>query len=174
MKKVLANIVWLTGLSGSGKSTLSNIVQKKLKKKGHKVLSIDGDIFRKKTKNVDTFTKQNILNNNIKIIKYIKKYQFIYNYILVSVISPLRESRSFARKIFKKNYFEIYTKCSLKELKNRDTKGLYKLADKRKINNLIGYKSKIKYQKSRYKVIVIDTKKNNLKKSKEKILNYIL
>ena len=90
MKKVLANIVWLTGLSGSGKSTLSNIVQKKLKKKGHKVLSIDGDIFRKKTKNVDTFTKQNILNNNIKIIKHIKKYQFIYNFILVSVRSPLR------------------------------------------------------------------------------------
>ena len=66
-------------------------------------------------------------------------------------------------------YSEIFTKCSIKNLKKRDTKGLYKLADQRKITNLIGYKSKIKYERSNYKVIIIDTSKYNIKKTTEAI-----
>ena len=44
----------------------------------------------------------------------------------------------------------------------RDTKGLYKLAIKKKIKNLIGYNSKIVYEKSKYKKIIINTEKNNI------------
>tara|TARA_B100000242_G_scaffold257579_1_gene201493 strand:+ start:196 stop:720 length:525 start_codon:yes stop_codon:yes gene_type:complete len=169
-----ANIIWFTGLSGVGKTTLSKILKKELIRRKYKVLSIDGDIFRKKTKNIDTFTRENILKNNLKIIRYIKNLQHKFNFILVSVISPLSKSRALAKKKFKKKYFECYLKCSLKELKKRDTKGLYELARKNKIRNLIGYNSKIKYQKSRYKVIMIDTQRNNLKKCLEKILTNIL
>ena len=52
-------IIWFTGLSGSGKSTLSKILEIFLKKKGYKVLQVDGDTFRKS-----------------------KKYKNIYNLIL--------------------------------------------------------------------------------------------
>ena len=39
--------------------------------------------------------------------------------------------------MFRKNYIEIFIKCSLKELIKRDTKGLYKLARQKKIDKLI-------------------------------------
>ena len=82
----------------------------------------------------------------------------------MSVISPLLKTRLEAKKKFGKNYFEVYVKCSIKTLIKRDTKGLYKLAIQKKIKNLIGYNSKIVYEKSKYKKIIIDTEKNNIKK----------
>ena len=96
-----------------------------------------------------------------------------YDFILVSVISPLRITRQFAKFCFKDKYFEIYVFCSLKILKKRDTKGLYAKADEKKIKNLIGYKSKISYERSIYKVISINTGKMNLIKSINKILKKI-
>jgi len=160
-----AKILWFTGLSGAGKTTLSNKLFKILKKKSIKVKKIDGDIFRKKSKKKNNFTKENILKNNYSIIKNIKKIKNNYDYILVSVISPLLKSRKIAKKLFKKKYIEIHVSCNLKILENRDTKGLYKKAKQKLLKNLIGYNSKIKYQKSDYPVIRIDTGKNNAKNS---------
>ena len=55
-----AKILWFTGLSGTGKTTLSNIVRKILLKKKKKVKLLDGDIFRRKNKNPNNFSKKNI------------------------------------------------------------------------------------------------------------------
>ena len=65
-------ILWLTGLSGSGKTTIANFLNKKLKK-NFKVKVIDGDDFRKKSKNKNSFTKKNIYLNNIAIINSVLK-----------------------------------------------------------------------------------------------------
>ena len=170
---MLSKIIWLTGLSGSGKSTLSNSLKIFLKKKGYKVLQVDGDTFRKSKNYKKNFTKKTIKINNINIIKFVKSKKNNYDIILVSVISPLRITRQFAKFFFKDNYFEIYVYCSLKILKKRDTKGLYAKADEKKIKNLIGYKSKISYERSIYKVISINTGKMNLIKSRNKILKKI-
>ena len=157
-------IIWFTGLSGSGKTTLSDVFSKKLTKLNYKVMKVDGDTFRKKNKNLQKFTKKNITENNISIINYIKKIKQNYQYIIVSVISPLIRTRLKAKNCFGKDYFEIYVKCSIKTLIKRDTKGLYSLAVKKKLKNLIGYNSKIMYEQSKYKKIIINTEKNNLKK----------
>ena len=46
----VAKVIWFTGLSGSGKSTLSSHLHSLLKKKKYKILTVDGDKFRKKKK----------------------------------------------------------------------------------------------------------------------------
>ncbi len=171
---MLSKIVWFTGLSGSGKSTLSSNLKAFLKKKRYKVLQVDGDSFRKSKKYKKSFTKKTIKSNNYKIIKYVKSKINDYDFILVSVISPLRVTRRYAKFFFKDNYFEIFVYCSLKILKRRDTKGLYAKADQQKIKNLIGYKSKISYERSNYKTILINTGKMSLVKSRNKILNQII
>ena len=73
MKKETSKIIWLTGLSGSGKTTISKYLFKLLKKKKFKILKVDGDIFRKKSKNKNKFSIKNITKNNLKIIYYVKK-----------------------------------------------------------------------------------------------------
>ena len=166
-----SKIIWFTGLSGSGKTTLSNYISKKLKKK-FKILKIDGDDFRKKKK-LNKFTKKAIIQNNLSIINYIDKWASKYEYILVSVISPLKKTRSLAHKKFGKNYFEVYTNCNLKELIKRDTKDLYTKAKQKKINNLIGYNSSIKYEKTKYKKIIVNTAMEKIAVSASKILRKI-
>ena len=166
----MTKILWFTGLSGAGKSTLSKILGIKLLKLNFKIKIIDGDIFRNKNKNKNIFSKTNIIKNNLAIINYIKKIQKKYDFILVSVISPLLITRNIARSKFGANYFEIYVKCKIKTLEKRDTKKLYARAKKNIIKNLIGYNSNIKYEVSRYKKIIIDTDKL----SKLKSINLII
>ena len=160
-------------MSGSGKTTLSKILLKKLLNKKYKVKHIDGDIFRKKKK-TNSFTKKNIIKNNMSIINYVKKIQTKYDYIIISVISPLIKTRIYAKQTFKEKYFEIFVSCKIKNLEIRDTKGLYKKAKKNKIQNLIGYNSKIRYEKSPYKRIVVITDKYSVKECISKILSKIL
>ena len=145
-------IIWLTGLSGTGKTTLSKYLSQKFKSNNLTSLLVDGDKFRKKNNINNRFNKSNITLNNL------------------AVISPLRATRSVAKNNFKGRYFEVYVKCSKKTLIKRDTKGLYKLALKKKIKNLIGFNSKIKYERSSYKTIIIDTDKLSIQESVKKIL----
>ena len=170
----MTKILWFTGLSGAGKSTLSKILSIKLTKLSFKIKIIDGDIFRTKNKNKNNFSKTNILKNNLSIINYIKKIQKRYDFILVSVISPLLITRNIARIKFGINYFEIYVKCKIKTLEKRDTKKLYARAKKNIIKNLIGYNSDIKYEVSRYKKIIIDTDELSKLKSINLIIKKIL
>ena len=70
-------------------------------------------------------------------------------------------------------YYEIYVYCKLSTLKKRDTKGLYKKADKKIITNLIGYKSDLKYEKSKYKKLLVNTDALSKTESIKKILKKI-
>ena len=171
----MAKIIWFTGLSGAGKTTLAKILSKRLVKLNFKVQNIDGDNFRKKNKNNNKFSKSNIIENNLSIIKHTKKIQKKYDFIIVSVISPLLKTRNFARIQFGKNYYEVYVKCKIKTLEQRDTKKLYEKAKKKLIKNLIGYNSKIRYETSKYKKITINTdildKSNSIKSILKKILD---
>ena len=111
------------------------------------------EIFRKKINLID-LQKKSIIKNNLSIINYIDKEKSKYNYIIVSVISPLEKTRSLAFKKFKKNYYEVHTKCNLKVLIKRDTKKLYYKAKMKIIKNLIGFNSKIRYESSNHKKII--------------------
>ena len=166
-------VVWLTGLSGSGKTTLANNLKKKLLNTKKKVLLIDGDKFRKKNKTKNSFSKKNIYKNNISIIQNIYRIKKKYDFIIVSVISPLKKTRLIAKKTFGKSYFEIFVNCSIKELLKRDTKKLYIKAKKNIIKNLIGYNSKIIYEKTKYKKIKVNTHLETVNQSTIKILKNI-
>ncbi|MDB9980015.1 adenylyl-sulfate kinase [Candidatus Pelagibacter sp.] len=175
MKRIdFGKIVWFTGLSGAGKTTLSKKVKNDLTQLNFKVKMIDGDDFRKKTKVKNKFTKKNITENNMSIIRYIDKIKYKYDYIIVAVISPLLITRSKAREKFKKNYVEVLVKCNLRTLIKRDTKGLYKLAIEKKIKNLIGFNSKIVYEKSHYSKIIINSEILDIKNSVKKIFKKIV
>lgn len=150
-----AKIVWFTGLSGSGKTTLAKILIKILKNK-YKCLHIDGDNFRKKRNSNFKLNKKDIIKNNEDIIFFCKKIINKYDYIIVSVLSPLLQTRVKAKKYFGNLYKEVYVKAHLKDLILRDTKSLYKKALTSNFK-VIGFNSKIKYEISNYKKIIINT-----------------
>lgn len=166
-------IIWFTGLSGSGKTTLSNSLKKELESLGRSVHQVDGDAFRKMKKNKNAFSKQEILENNFQIIEYCQLIKKDYDFIIVSVISPFQETRRKAREVFKKDYLEIFLFCPLKELLKRDSKKLYARMLAGEIKNLIGFSEQNPYEMPKNPDIMIDTSKDNIKKSLEKIIDVI-
>ena len=149
-----AKVIWFTGLSGSGKSTLASLLIKKIKKKNNKIKIklVDGDTYRKKNNKKLPNSKKNIIENNLSIIKFINKIKLRYNLIIVSVIAPLAKTRNLAKKIFNEKYLEVYLHCKINTLKKRDPKGFYK-----KNLKMIGVNSSIKYEKTYFKKIKINT-----------------
>ena len=88
--KFLQKVLWFTGLSGSGKTTLSRKLCNYLKKKNFRCYDLDGDKFRSKKKYKNSFTINSIKKNNNLIIDKIDKIREDYDFVVVSVISPLK------------------------------------------------------------------------------------
>ena len=59
-------------------------------------------MFRKNKKYKDNFSKETIIKNNLNIIEQIDKFKDNYDFILVSVISPILKTRLLAKKDLKK------------------------------------------------------------------------
>ena len=130
------------------------------------------EIFLEKNK-TNKFTKKEITKNNLQIIRHIDNLRKRYDYILVSVISPFEKTRKYDHNKLKNSYFEVHTKCNLKELIKRDPKKLYDKAKKNLIKNLIGFNSKIKYETSKHKKLVVNTSKKSIMQCSNKILKEI-
>ena len=144
--KSRALILWLTGLSGSGKSTLANKLREVLEVAGETVVPVDGDAFRRERSRSNVFTREGIIGNNYEIIDHCRKLSETTDVILVSVISPFRETRDVARRAFGGRYCEIFVTCGMETLVRRDTKGLYAAALSGKKKNLIGLSEELPYE----------------------------
>jgi adenylylsulfate kinase len=119
--------LWFTGLSGAGKSTLANLASEELRRRGHRVEILDGDEVRTNLSKGLGFSKED-RDTNIRRIGYVCKLLARNGVIAVSAaISPYRAIRDEVRGQHER-FFEVYMKCPLDKLIERDVKGLYKKA----------------------------------------------
>jgi adenylyl-sulfate kinase len=129
--------LWFTGLSGSGKSTLANLVAKDLKKRGHRVEILDGDEVRQNLSKGLGFSKED-RDTNIRRIGYVCRLLARNGVIAISAaISPYRGVRDEVRHMHE-HFVEVYVKCPLDTLVERDVKGLYAKAIKGEIKGFTG------------------------------------
>ena len=166
-----AKILWFTGLSGSGKSTIANLLKENFESLGKKVLILDGDVVRKEMHVHLGFTPEDIKENNRLISEICKSEKNNYDFILVPIISPFRESRNNARRLFGEDFVEIFINCSLGECKFRDTKGLYSKAERGEISNMIGIH--VPYEFPENPELVLDTSKENVEKSVSRVISFL-
>ena len=87
--------------------------------------------------------------------------------MLVSAISPYEETRTEARERIG-DFVEVYVKCSLDRLIERDTKGLYTRALSGEIKNFTGISDP--YEEPRDPEIVVETDTESVETSVTKIL----
>ena len=129
--------LWFTGMSGSGKSTVSEIVEVVLRDAGYKVEILDGDIVRTNLSKGLGFSKED-RDLNIKRIGFVCNLLTRNGVIAISAaISPYREVRDYNRKEIG-DFIEVFCKCPLEVLIERDVKGLYKKALSGEIKNFTG------------------------------------
>lgn len=166
-------VLWFTGLSGSGKTTIANLVYEKLNQEGKNVKMLDGDVIRGTVHKSLGFTPEDIKENNRLIAQICKENLGRYDYILVPIISPFRESRNFAKKLLSSQFAELYIKASLDTCIKRDVKGLYKKAMEGSIDNFIGVSPRVPYEEPDSPDIIIDTEREDASTGVVKVLEYI-
>ena len=146
--------LWFTGLSGSGKSTLSGVIEQRIRARGRNVEVLDGDIVRTNLSKGLGFSRED-RDTNIKRIAFVCSLLTRNGVACISAaISPYRETRAWARKEIG-NFVEVYVKCPIEVCRQRDVKGLYKLADEGKIKEFTGVSDP--YEAPENPELVLDT-----------------
>jgi adenylylsulfate kinase len=159
--------LWFTGLSGAGKSTLSEIIEQRLKARGLKVEVLDGDVVRTHLSKGLGFSRED-RDTNIKRIAFVCNLLTRNGVACISAaISPYRETRAWARTQIG-NFVEVYVKCPIDVCRQRDVKGLYKLADEGKIKEFTGVSDP--YEEPEHPELVVETDKETIEQSVARIL----
>ena len=129
--------LWFTGLSGAGKTTLARLVESELRSRGRKVEILDGDIIRMNLSKGLGFSKED-RDTNIRRIGFVCELLTRNDVVAIAAaISPYREARDEVRNRIG-SFIEIYVKCPLEVLSERDVKGLYRKALAGEIKNFTG------------------------------------
>lgn len=158
--------IWFTGLSGAGKSTLSEVIEKRLKAYGRNVEVLDGDIVRTHLSKGLGFSRED-RNTNIQRIAFVCSLLTRNGVICIAAaISPYREARVWARKEIG-NFVEVYIKCPIEVCRERDVKGLYRLADEGKLKGFTGIDDP--YEEPEHPELVIETDKETIEESVARI-----
>ncbi len=159
--------LWFTGLSGAGKSTLANLLAEELRQRGHRVEVLDGDEVRTNLSKGLGFSKED-RDTNIRRIGYVCKLLARNGVIAISAaISPYREIRDEIRAQHNR-FFEVYVKCPLETLVERDVKGLYRKALNGEISNFTGVSDP--YEEPFKPDLVIESNREAPEQSLERLL----
>ena len=129
--------VWFTGLSGAGKTTVAERLHLVLRERGLRVEMLDGDVVRTNLSKGLGFSKED-RDTNIRRIGFVCELLSRNGVVAIaSAISPYRAIRDELREKIG-DFVEIYAKCPLDVLQERDVKGLYAKAKRGEIANLTG------------------------------------
>ncbi len=165
-------VVWFTGLPSSGKSTLANEVEKNLMKEGLKTYILDGDNIRTGLCKGLGFSEEDRAENIRRIGEVSKLFVDAGVVTLSAFVSPYRKDRDGVRNLFEKEEFvEVFVRCPVGECEKRDVKGLYKKARAGEIKGFTGIDDP--YEEPENPEIVVDTDRESLKESADKILSYL-
>lgn len=113
------------------------------------------------------FSKEDRDTHNKRIIYVCKLLTRNGVNAIVSLISPYRSTRAYARENLPK-FVEVYLKCSINECIRRDPKGLYKKALAGEITNMTGIQDP--YEEPRNPEVVVDTEKDSSRHNVKKIV----
>ncbi len=160
-------VVWLTGLSGAGKTTIAHALAERLREAGYKVEILDGDVVRQHFSKGLGFSKEDRIEN-IKRVAYVAHLLARNGVVVITaLISPYREGREYARQLIG-DFVEVYVKCPLNVLIERDVKGLYAKALRGEIPNFTGISDP--YEPPENPEVVVETDKETVEESVGKIL----
>src|SRR5262245_40760069 len=160
-------VVWFTGLSGAGKSTLAAMLSAELRARGTHVEVLDGDEGRTHLSKGLGFSKED-RDTNIRRIGYVAKLIARSGACaMTAAISPYRSIRNEQRAHIGR-FVEVFCKCDIPVLAERDAKGLYKKALAGEIKNFTGIDDP--YEAPESPEVLVDTGTESKEESLEKIM----
>jgi 3'-phosphoadenosine 5'-phosphosulfate synthase len=160
-------VVWFTGLSGAGKSTLGAMLAAELRGRGVHVEVLDGDEVRTHLSKGLGFSRED-RDTNIHRIGYVAKLVARSGACAITTaISPYRATRD-AQRARIDHFVEVYCRCAIPVLAERDAKWLYKKALAGEIKNFTGIDDP--YEEPERPEVVVSTDTESREESLAKIL----
>lgn len=163
--------VWFTGLSGAGKTTLAQRLVSELGSRRIKVEVLDGDEVRTNLSAGLGFSKAD-RDRNIRRIGYVSRLLARNGVgVITAAISPYREVREEVRQSIENDgaqFIEVYVKCPINVLAERDVKGLYRKALAGEITQFTGVSDP--YEEPLDPELVVETDRESIDQSMERII----
>ena len=163
--------LWLTGLSGAGKTTLAVLLTTELRARGINVEVLDGDEVRTNLSKGLGFSKED-RDTNIRRIGYVCRLLSRNGVGAVSAaISPYSAIRDEVRRAVEQDgaeFIEVFVKCPIAVLTERDVKGLYKSALAGELKGFTGVSDP--YEEPLAPDVVVETDRESVEFSIGKIL----
>ena len=163
--------IWITGISGAGKTTLANNINAALNSNQYKSIVLDGDEIRKKMNKDLGFSIKDRDENIRRIACMSELLSHQYLITIVSVISPMRNQRAYAKEIYGDDFNEVYLKASLDQCIEKDAKGLYKKALDQKDSDFTALTSP--YEEPENPDLMIDSSVNNAMQTALMLIEFI-
>jgi adenylylsulfate kinase len=168
-------VIWLTGLSGAGKTTLAQALSTRLTALGKRVETLDGDEVRENLSRGLGFSQQD-RETNIRRIGFVARLLARNGVVVLgAAISPYRQSRGDVRRSIESEglrFLEVFVRCPIETLIDRDVKGLYAKALSGEVKQFTGISDP--YEEPLAPDIVVDTSKESVEESTAKILEHVL
>jgi adenylylsulfate kinase len=165
-------VIWLTGIPGSGKTTIAKHLESGFRDLGLRVEVLDGDEVRENLSPELGFSKEDRVIHAKRVV-YISGLLARNGVIcVVSLISPFRSIRSYARDMIGARFVEVWVKASTETCQKRDPKGLYKKAAEGKISSLTGVQDP--YEPPLSPEIVLDTESESPMVSVARVMTFVM
>ena len=168
-------VIWLTGLSGAGKTTLARSLSGQLGAAGLLVETLDGDEVRENLSRGLGFSQED-RNTNVNRIGFVARLLARNGVVVLgAAISPYRQSRDDVRRRIEADdvrFIEVFVRCPLETLVERDVKGLYARALAGEILHFTGVSDP--YEEPLAPDITVDSSLESIEESAAKILSYLL
>jgi adenylyl-sulfate kinase len=165
----------MTGLSGAGKTTLTNALVQELKQRGRAIEVLDGDEVRTNLSKGLGFSKED-RDTNIRRIGYVSRLLSRNGVgVITAAISPYRAVRDEVRAAVEADgalFIEVYVKCPIDVLAERDVKGLYKKALAGEIKEFTGVSDP--YEEPLEPEVVVWTDRETVEHSAQRILKELV
>jgi adenylyl-sulfate kinase len=164
--------LWFTGLSGAGKTTLAGELLPTLGARGVKVEVLDGDEVRTNLSKGLGFSKED-RDTNVRRIGYVSRLLSRNGVgVVTAAISPYRGVRDEVRRAAEADgveFIEVFVKCPIDVLAERDVKGLYKKALAGEIKEFTGVSDP--YEEPLSPDVVVETDREHVETSAAKIIS---